>query len=48
MILTNTNHTYAVFNYEDIQWYASTSQGGNPETGTGGKAAKVFISKKLS
>ena len=29
-------------NYEDIQWYASTTQGGNPETGTGGKAAKVF------
>lgn len=33
--------TFAVFNYEDIKWYAATSQGGNPETGTGGKAAKV-------
>lgn len=41
MIVTNTNHTFAIFNYENIEWYASTSQGGNPETGTGGTAAKV-------
>jgi hypothetical protein len=42
-ILTNTNYTFAIFNYEEIEWYASTSQGGNPETGTGGKAAKVKL-----
>ena len=42
-ILSNSNYTFAIFNYEEVNWYASTSQGGNPETGTGGKAAKVLI-----
>lgn len=41
MIISDNYHSYAVFNYEHIEWYAATSQGGNPETGTGGKAAKV-------
>lgn len=41
LIISDEYHSYAVFNYENIEWYAATSQGGNPETGTGGKAAKV-------
>ena len=45
MILTNSNYSFAIFNYEQISWYASTSQGGNPETGTGGKAAKVGFNR---
>lgn len=45
MLITDTNHTFAIFNYDDIQWYASTTLGGNPETGTGGKAAKVSKEK---
>jgi hypothetical protein len=45
-ILSNGNHTFAIFNYEEITWYAATSQGGNPETGTGGKAARVNFNKK--
>ena len=44
-IVTNLNDTFAIFNYEDIKWYASTSQGGNPETGTGGKAAKIGFNR---
>lgn len=43
MIISDNYHSYAVFNYEHIEWYAATSQGGNPETGTGGKAAKARL-----
>ena len=44
-LLSNTNYSFAIFNYEDIQWYAASSQGGNPETGTGGKAAKIGFNR---
>jgi len=37
--------TFAIFNYEQIQWSAATNQGGNSETGSGGKAAKVILIK---
>ena len=43
IVSDNANTTYAIFNYENVEWYASTNQGGNSETGTGGKAAKVIF-----
>jgi hypothetical protein len=43
MIISDDHESFAIFNYEEIEWYAATSLGGNPETGTGGKAAKVFF-----
>lgn len=44
MIVSDDYQSFAIFNYEDIQWYASTNQGGSPETGKGGEAAKVIYS----
>jgi hypothetical protein len=43
MIISDNYQSFAIFNYETIQWYSSTILGGNPETGTGGEAAKVII-----
>jgi hypothetical protein len=43
MIVSDDYQSFAIFNYEDIQWYASTNQGGSPETGKGGEAAKVIF-----
>ena len=43
VIVSDTNYTFVVFNYEKIQWYSPPNLGGNPETGTGGKAARVIL-----
>lgn len=42
MIISNDYQTFAVFNYDDINWYSAPSRGGNPESGTGGEAARVI------
>jgi len=39
----SANLTFAIFNYEKIEWAASTEFGGNPQTGLSTThAAKVF------
>jgi len=39
----DANMTFAIFNYEKVQWFAGTNQGANSETGRGGKAARVKL-----
>ena len=41
MIISDDFQSFAIFNYEHISWYSTPSTGGNPETGTGGQAARV-------
>lgn len=41
MIVSDDYQSFVIFNYDEIQWYAPPSLGGNPETGTGGLSARV-------
>ncbi|XP_048768421.2 protein mesh-like [Ostrea edulis] len=41
ILITNGQHSFTIYNYEDIQWTTGTSSGGNSITGLGGTPAQV-------
>ncbi|XP_048768432.2 protein mesh-like [Ostrea edulis] len=41
LLITNGQHSFTIYNYEDIQWTTGTSSGGDSNTGLGGTPAQV-------
>uniref|UniRef100_K1QM71 Sushi, nidogen and EGF-like domain-containing protein 1 n=1 Tax=Magallana gigas TaxID=29159 RepID=K1QM71_MAGGI len=41
VLITNGQHSFTIYNYEDIQWTTGTASGGNSTTGIGGTPAQV-------
>lgn len=41
VLITNGQHSFTIYNYEDIQWTTGTASGGNSTTGLGGTPAQV-------
>eukprot|EP00105_Crassostrea_gigas_P040178 XP_019924326.1 PREDICTED: sushi, nidogen and EGF-like domain-containing protein 1 [Crassostrea gigas] len=43
VLITNGQHSFTIYNYEDIQWTTGKASGGESATGLGGTPAQVFI-----
>ena len=41
VLITDGRHSYAIFNYGNIEWTTGTASGGNWTTGLGGTPAQV-------
>nr|XP_034303984.1 protein mesh isoform X2 [Crassostrea gigas] len=41
VLITNGQHSFTIYNYEDIQWTTGTASGGKSTTGIGGTPAQV-------
>ena len=41
VLITNGQHSFTIYNFEDIQWTTGTASGGSSSNGLGGTPAQV-------